>query len=93
MLHFNWHSTTNATILAVIASFTALILVLYATEPNWVKLIDEHGNWILSWKLIVCYSLVFSCLIGAGMLLWKTKDRTIICPKSVISDENFKGYY
>jgi hypothetical protein len=74
----------------------ACVLILWLAEPNWVKLIDENGNRILSWPLVVCYSVVFGCLAAAAMLLWKTKDRPVVpkaAPSRFFLESTFEGYY
>jgi hypothetical protein len=68
---FDIKDPIRMTFFSVSISFIFMICVFYLFTPSCVQIINtKTGKNILSWKLIIIYSLTSSFVISSGVLLY-----------------------
>lgn len=66
---------TMATV-TLVASFTLLVGILYLAQPSWVQVIDQiTGKNLISWQLVISYSVTFALVLAIAVLLIVSNQR------------------
>lgn len=73
---FDIKEPINLSLLVLTVSFFLSVLVLCCTKPSWVLVARSNGNdTMVSWCLVVSYSVTFAFVCAVGSLLFSTKER------------------
>lgn len=90
---FDIKKPIESSIIVLLISFLLSILILYCTKPSWVVVVGKSENKILvSWYLILSYSITFALVCAIGTLLFLTKERGPIIENSRKVSSMFSSY-
>jgi hypothetical protein len=67
----------------LVVSIALLTCILYLAKPSWVLVVDQNtGKSLISWQLIISYSVTFALVLAIAVLLILSNQRV---PKSTIA--------
>lgn len=67
---FDKKDPVKMALMTLFVSFIFILSILYLAKPSWVQIINQNtGKTLISWQLIVSYSVTFSLVISIATLL------------------------
>jgi hypothetical protein len=74
----NTEEPINMSMLILAVSFICTLGVLYLLRPGYVQIVNQAtGKSDLSCKLMVIYSLIFSCVFSVTSLIYLSRKREL----------------